>query len=630
MPDNPFKIQEGSVSDAKIANYRLDRNSGDYVDFDINNKSHHVGRFFSYKKIFILSLVFAGVLSILLGRAFYLQIAKGEHYRNIAEGNRIRSEVIKANRGLIYDRFGNLLVKNISYFFLYITPELMPEDSDSFINNIAEIIDIEAEELQIRLDKQSETAKILVYENLPYEQAIKLMMLSENEPSINVSHEPRRQYLSNLGLSHVLGYLGQVSEDDIKEGQYQYHDRLGKDGIEFVYEDILRGQDGIQQIEVDAYYRQKNILRKTDPVDGQDLVLTIDNTAQTKLYEIMNNLSRQYNKEKMAAVVMDPSDGGVLAMVSMPNFDNNIFTSILDDEEYNKVINNPETPLLNRVVDGIYPLGSVFKLIVAPAALEEKLIDDNFTVNSTGGVQIANSFFPDWRPGGHGWTDIYWAIADSVNTFFYSIGGGNNEFLSLGLGVDRIIDYAKKFGLGSNTNIDLASESPGFLPSKQWKQDKFDEPWYLGDTYNLSIGQGFLLATPIQAAQMTSYFANNGIAYQPHFIKKIGQIEEDQIYEPKITLTNMVSSDNLNIVRQGMRMAVKSGTAKSLQSVPVPVAGKTGTAQFMRNKTPHSWFAAFAPYKDAKIVVVALVEEGGDHGLAVSVVNRFMNWYFSQ
>jgi penicillin-binding protein 2 len=630
MKDNPFKIKEGSVGDSKISDFRLDRNSGDYVDFDTNNRSHHVGRFFSYKRIFILSLFFVSILFILFSRAFYLQIIRGEYYHSIAEGNRIRSEVIKANRGLIYDRFGNLLVKNISYFFLYLTPELMPENTEDFVIKISEIIELEPTELQARLDKQTKTEKILVYENLPYEQAIKLMMLSENEPSINVSYEPRRQYLTNLGLSHVLGYLGQVTEDDIKDRKYQYHDRLGKDGIEFVYEDTLKGQDGIQQIEVDAYYRQKDILTKTDPIDGQDISLTIDITAQTKLYEIMNNLSQQYDKPKMAAVVMDPSDGGILAMVSMPSFDNNIFTSVLDDEEYNKVINDPNTPLLNRVVDGIYPLGSVFKLIVGSAALEEELINDSFRVISSGGVQIGNSFFPDWRAGGHGSTNIYWAIADSVNTFFYSIGGGNNQFLSLGLGVDRIIDYSRKFGLGANTGIDLASESPGFLPSKKWKQEKFDERWYLGDTYNLSIGQGFLLTTPIQAAQMVSYFANNGVTYKPHFIQKTGDIDGGEIYEPEIALTNLVSSDNLNIIRQGMRMTVKSGTAKSLQSVPVAVAGKTGTAQFMHNRTPHSWFAAFAPYEDAKIVVVVLVEEGGDHGLAISVVNRFMNWYFSQ
>ena len=259
MKDNPFKIQEGSVSDDKISNYRLDRNSGDYVDFDINSSSHHVGRFFGHKRILILFLVFVGVLFILLGRAFYLQVAKGEYYRNMAEGNRIRSEVIKANRGLIYDRFGNLLVKNVSYFFLYITPELMPENSDLFLTNIASILDIELDELQNRLDKQIKTARILVFENLPYEQAITLMMISENEPSINVTYESRRQYMADLGLSHVLGYLGQVSEDDIKEKKYHYHDRLGKDGLEFIYEDILKGKDGSQQIEVDAYYRQKDI-----------------------------------------------------------------------------------------------------------------------------------------------------------------------------------------------------------------------------------------------------------------------------------------------------------------------------------------------------------------------------------
>ncbi len=199
MKDNPFKIQEGSVGDAKISNFRLDRNSGDYVDFDSNNKSHHVGRFFSYKRIFILSIFFASILFILFSRAFYLQIVRGEYYHSIAEGNRIRSEVIKSNRGLIYDRFGNLLVKNISYFFLYITPELMPEDHELFLNEIAEIVELEPEELQNRLSKQTKTEKILVYENLPYKQAIKLMMMSENEPSINVSYEPRRQSWDILG-----------------------------------------------------------------------------------------------------------------------------------------------------------------------------------------------------------------------------------------------------------------------------------------------------------------------------------------------------------------------------------------------------------------------------------------------
>jgi penicillin-binding protein 2 len=246
------------------------------------------------------------------------------------------------------------------------------------------------------------------------------------------------------------------------------------------------------------------------------------------------------------------------------------------------------------------------------------------------GVNVSGNFFPDWRPAGHGTTNIYWAIADSVNTFFYSIGGGNNQWLKEGLGVDKIIEYAKKFGLGKKTGIDLPAEESGFLPSKQWKEDTIKERWYLGDTYNLSIGQGYLLATPLQAAVYTSYFANSGQAFVPHLVKEIKT--KDQIEEVKTQplLTNLIDSANLEIVRKAMRQTVLTGTAQSLKSVPVPVAGKTGTAQFNRNKTPHSWFSSFAPYDDPKIVMTVIVEEGGDTGWAVTVSRQFMEWYFSQ
>jgi len=332
----------------------------------------------------------------------------------------------------------------------------------------------------------------------------------------------------------------------------------------------------------------------------------------------------------MAAVVLDAKDGGVLAMNSLPTFDNNIFTTVLNQDDYQKIISDPNAPLLNRAMSGTYPLGSIFKTVVGSAALEEGLINASFTVRSTGGVTVGNNFFPDWRPGGHGLTNIYWAIADSVNTFFYSIGGGNNQWLNVGLGVDKMMDYAKKFGLGKETGIDLNMESAGFLPSKEWKEKTYGERWYLGDTYNLSIGQGYLLATPLQAAVLMSYFANNGQVYQPHLIR---QTEEDKIiedFDPQLALTNIISSDNLNIIRQGLRETVARGTAQSLQSVPVKVAAKTGTAQFNNNKSPHSWLAAFAPYDDAKIVITVMVEEGGDIGLAVTIAREFMEWYFSQ
>jgi penicillin-binding protein 2 len=634
IKNNPFKIQEGQIRDSGVDGFIKQKKSGDYLDFDLAGKAQQLGRFFEDKKINWLFIIFTFFISILFIRSFYLQAVRGEYFRNVAEGNRIRSDVIKANRGLMYDRFGDILVKNVSYFFLYINREILPDDElikQDLLNKLSNILEIDKLELETRIYDENELAdKILIYEDLPYDLAMKLIVLSESQASIDVSYEPRRQYLSELGMSHSLGYLGAVTEDDINDRKYNYHDRLGKTGLEFIYEDLLKGQDGIRQVEVDALFREKNILSMHDPIDGADLILTIDAKAQAKLYEIMQNNAGRYGKTKMAAAILDAKDGGVLAMVSLPNYDNNIFTTILNTEEYNKIIQNEDLPLLNRVISGTYPMGSIFKAVISGAALEEGLINTSFTVNSTGGVQVANSFFPDWRSGGHGLTNIYWALADSVNTFFYSIGGGNNQWLSLGLGADKIIDYAGKFGLGKLTNIDLNSEADGFLPSKDWKEETFGERWYLGDTYNLSIGQGFLLATPIQAATLMSYFANDGLVYSPHFIKESKKEDQSELFESELLLTNVISSDNLNTVRRGLRMTVTDGTAQSLQSVSVNVAGKTGTAQFNRNKTPHSWMAAFAPYEDAKIVTAVLVEEGGDIGLAVTITREFMEWYFSQ
>lgn len=620
---NPFKIQESAMPGARIKNFIRDRYSGDYFEFSENHRSQSIGKHISERKILSLFLIFCFFILVLFGRALYLQIVKGDYYRHLAEGNRIRSDVIKANRGLIYDRFGNLLVKNISYFFLYISPALLPEDSgvrQSLLQEISILIDLDPAELDKRLNSKLEGDKALVYENVPYESAIKLMLMSENNPSLSVNFEPRRQYFANLNLSHVLGYLGVISEADLSAG-YAYHDRVGKDGLELIYEDTLRGQDGARSVEVDALFKEKNIISETVPTDGQDLNLTIDATAQGKLAEIMQTNAKNNDKNKMAAIVLDPSDGGILAIASLPTYDNNIFTSVLNTEDYKNIIQDPNTPLLNRVISGTYPLGSVFKTVMASAALEEKIIDTSFRVQSTGGVQLGNSFFPDWRSGGHGSTDIYWALADSVNTFFYTVGGGNNQWLTTGLGIDKITDYASRFGLGKISGIDLPSEATGFLPSQAWKQEIFGEKWYVGDTYNLSIGQGFLTATPLQAAIIMSCIANSGTAYVPHLAKDI---------DPKIALTNIVSSANLDVVRTALRQTVTRGTAQSMQSVSVPVAGKTGTAQFNNQKQPHSWFAGFAPYDDPKIVIAVLVEEGGDRGLAVTVARQFMEWYFSQ
>lgn len=632
MKSDPFKIQEGLVKDSKLKGFSENKNSGDYFDFVWEKSTQTLGRFFAENQSSRLFKVLLVVLFILFTRAFYLQIIQGDKYRDRAEGNRIRHEIVRANRGLIYDRNGVQLVKNVSHFFLYLWPDRWLDDKQKqdTLKQLSEVLAIPQSDIEERLQEAKKGEKVLVFENVVYEKAIQLILAAENNPSLEVSYEPRREYFPQFGLSHELGYLGVVSEKDLAENKnYNYNDRLGKTGLEHIYEDFLRGQDGFRQIEVDALNRAKNSIGWQEPKDGQDIVLTIDSSAQSQLYSVMAKNAASFGKNKMAAVVLDANDGGVLAMVSLPSFDNNIFTSALKKEEYSVLMTDPNTPLLNRVVSGEYPFGSVFKPVVAGAALEEKVIDQNFTVQSTGGVQIGNNFFPDWRPAGHGRADIKWALADSVNTFFYTIGGGNNQWLDKGLGMERILQYAAKFGFGSKTKIDLSNEAEGFLPSQAWKEKTFNDRWYLGDTYNLSIGQGYLLGTPLQVAVEMSYFAT-GKSWQPHLLKGIKKEASLEEKATPVLLENLLSQNNLDIIRQGLRETVEIGTAKSLQSVKVPVAGKTGTAQFNHNKTPHSWFASFAPYDKPQIVMVVLVEEGGDTGLAVTVSRQFMEWYFNK
>jgi penicillin-binding protein 2 len=258
MKNNPFKIQEGQIRDSNIGDFIKQKKSGDYLDFGLVAKTQQLGRFFEDRKIRGLFFLFAFFLMVLFSRSFYLQAVKGSYFRNVAEGNRIRSDVIKANRGLMYDRFGGLLVKNISYFFLYVDTTILPTDEllkQDLFNKLANILEIPKVELEGRIfNEQTSLGKVLVYENLPYELAMKLIIFSENQPSINVAYEPRRQYFTNLGMGHSLGYLGVITEEDIKNRKYNYHDRIGKTGLEFIYEDILKGQDGVRQVEVDAIF----------------------------------------------------------------------------------------------------------------------------------------------------------------------------------------------------------------------------------------------------------------------------------------------------------------------------------------------------------------------------------------
>jgi len=374
--------------------------------------------------------------------------------------------------------------------------------------------------------------------------------------------------------------------------------------------------------------RKKNIISEEAGRPGRDLVLAIDLDLQRQAERALKDELRAAGKKRGSVIVLEPQTGEVLALVSEPAFDANLFARGISSDELAKLQNDPERPLFPRAIAGTLPSGSTFKLAVASAALEEGIVTPNTTVLSTGGISIGKSFFPDWKAGGHGPTNVTKALAESVNTFFYAVGGGYDKID--GLGVDRIVSYARKFGLGAPLGLDLASEGSGFLPSKQWKKEAKGESWYVGDTYHLAIGQGDITVTPLQIAVMTAVVANGGKLVQPHVVDALTSSDGGrQTVAPKVLDPQVVSSKTINVVRQGMRQAVTQGSARALAGLPVAVAAKTGTAQWNNNKPNHAWFTSFAPYNDPKIVVTVAIEEGGEGSVtAAPVASRIIQWYF--
>ncbi|HTW96064.1 MAG TPA: penicillin-binding protein 2, partial [Candidatus Methylomirabilis sp.] len=618
----------------------------------VGTGSEVVGRTFEFSRLkyfFILAVVFGGIL---VGRVAWLQVWKGEYYSALAENNSVRVQPIEAKRGIIYDRTGKPLVRNAANFLLYLLPADLPRDEKEkgeVLEKAGELIfpadPAKKDELINGLkDKLNAlppgspelSRPIFMADNLPYDQAMLFYLESDALPGVELSTKDRREYLTGgiLSLSHVLGYTGKVSESDLEKygNGYSLIDYIGKAGVENSWEATLKGVSGAKEIEVDALGNAKKVISEQPAVDGSDLELSLDYDLQKKSEQFLTaRLKAAKIDNKAAVVVMDPNNGEILTLISLPAYDNTIFARGITAEEYNQLVNSPDNPLFNRAISGEYPSGSTVKMVIAAAALQEKVISEHTTVNSTGGLRVNQWFFPDWLAGGHGITDVRKALAWSVNTFFYTIGGGYQNFV--GLGVDRLDKYLLLFGLGMETGIDLPNESPGFVPSKAWKEQVRKESWYIGDTYHLSIGQGDLLVTPLQDANWTAVFANHGTLYQPRVVKAILTNNDQTVtpVAPKIIRQNMVDAYNIEVVRQGMRQAVTAGSAAKLQSLPVQAAAKTGTAQWGTDKTPHAWFTAFAPYKNPEIVVTVLVEEGKEGSqIALNVAQDIMQYYFTR
>lgn len=600
----------------------------------------------------IFFLFILATFSIFVFRFVHLQFTKGAEYRLRAERNRERSIPIVAERGQIFDIRGTQLTENVPTFSIALTPQYLPrtqQEREQLAARLAEFTNAETSEILEKIDKYGSYSyeSIVIQEDIDYNTAIHILTQTSDLPGIHILRGSKRRYLlqatgdqqatsttSTYSLSHILGYLGKMNEDELsklRDQGYLTSDNIGKTGVEQYYEQFLRGVYGERTLEVDAYAREQSVLSEEAPRPGDHIELSIDLELQRVAEQALQSTLTELNKSRGSVVIIDVNTGEIRALVSLPGYDNNDFSGGIDTQTYSTYIQDEDRPLFNRSIAGTYPSGSTIKPIVAGAALQEGVITPRTTILSTGGVQVGDRFFPDWQAGGHGITTVRSSLAWSVNTFYYYIGGGHKNVPQIEpLGVEKLSFYLHGFGLGETLGVDLPSERPGFIPSKDWKEEAKNESWYIGDTYNLSIGQGDLLLTPLQLTAMTASIANGGTLYRPHVLHAtINPLtNEKHEKEPEVVQIQPVSDDNLQTIRLGMRDCVLYGACRRLYTVPIDVAGKTGTAQWSTIHEPHAWFTSFAPFSNPEIAVTVLIEEGEEgSSAAVPVADTIYRWW---
>lgn len=586
----------------------------------------------SHVKSFWFFCVF--VLVLLAGRAFFLIVVEREHYARAAQGNSIRSIPVSAPRGRIFDRNAVSLVKNLPSTDIIAAKPDFPTD-EAGKKRIASILSgilgvSEADILErIAVLESKDVAQVIIQQGVSQDDALRFSEKERFLDGVFLEQTAKRHYEDSFIFSHIIGYNGVMTAQDVdKYPGYLMTDLIGRDGIERSYEGKLRGVAGAKRVEVDSRGRIKREITSENTIAGSDIILSIDSELQKKLYDSMASELEKNGLKNGAAVAMNPKNGEILALVSMPSYDNNLFSNRIDSKTYADIIGNPDKPMFNRAVLGEYPPASTIKPILSYAALAEGTIDEGTRVESRGGIQVGSYFFGDWKT--HGFTDVRRAIAVSSDVFFYAIGGGWGGVE--GLGMERMKRYENIFGLGRSTGIDLVGEADGFIPDEAWKQKEMGEKWYIGNSYHASIGQGFLRATPLQLAVAVSAIANGGTVYEPRIVSQIRDSKGNtEMVKPPTRTTPPLSDRYLRVVREGMRMTVTEGTALGLNELPVAVAGKTGTAQYGPKDKTHGWFESFAPFDDPKIVLVVLVEGQGENGYhAVPVAQEVYEWYFSR
>jgi len=552
------------------------------------------------------SRIFTGIILCIFGMLiiglYYTQLVRHSVYKELSENNRVRVLPLVSPRGRIFDRKGRLLVNNrISFDIEVIYKEIKAKEKVAAV--LGEVLGVDKNILLKRIEKAKARpfVPVKIAEDIDKEKAIRVEETKMDLPGIVVTTRPLRNYIYKNAFSHVIGYIGKISEPELRKYKtygYDMQDYVGKDGIERTFNEYLRGADGGLQVEVDSRGRQLRNLAVKEPTAGKDLHLTLDAELQKFCEEI-------FAEKKGAIVAMDPQTGAVLALVSHPNFDPNIFVSANNDKEKRLLLNNKNTfPMMNRAISGAHPPGSLFKIIVATAALEARKFNDKKIFVCNGSHRVGNRTFHCWREKGHGTPNITEGIKGSCNVFFYQLG--------LLIGVDTISKYAFKLGLGEFTGIELSGELKGIVPTLQWKRRKLKSPWFKGETANYSIGQGYLLVTPLQIARSVSAIANGGRLVKPFIVDKIEDINLERENSKKLGL----SKNTISIVKEALRQVVNEprGTGLYARSKSVVISGKTGTAQNPRGIS-HAWFVGFAEFQNPRLCVVVFIEHGGKGGL---------------
>jgi len=585
-------------------------------------------------------VVFVGLAFLLIFiRLWSLQVIKGSELQRLSENNCIRLRENPADRGVLLDRQGRILAHNRPSFEVHLVPEDLKANPEVLIK-VGEMLNMAPDEIVEKMKAQKRRAPfkpVKIKSDINWNELALLESNRVHLPGLIVDVRPRRAYDYGDLASHLVGYLGEVDENELKQSKdppYRMGALIGKYGVEYRWEDDLRGVDGGRQIEVDAIGREIRALGVVEPFPGNNLFLTID-------LDLQKTAEEAYQDKNGALIAMDLKTGRILAMVSKPSFEPDIFARNILPEEWKSLVENPHHPLQNKGIQGQYPAGSVFKIITAIAGLEAGVITPDTPFTCTGAFSYGNRDFRCWKEGGHGTLSLHRALVESCDIYFYQVG--------LKVGVDLIAHYANEFGLGRVTGISLPHEKPGTVPSSSWKKKRFGVPWYTGETLSFSVGQGYLNATPLQLLMLISSVANGGRLYLPQVVERVENIYGSKLKEyPPVELGKAnVSEKTLQIVREALRGAVNDphGTGGTCALKDIQVAGKTGTAQVVRmpvnfkkgdmNRMPlkfrdHAWFVAYAPFEDPKISIAVLVEHGGfGASAAAPIAKKVIEKYFN-